>query len=147
MQIKNKFGFEHQVRRPRVQVFLAGDSQSRSLRDALESDDEFEVCCEATNRVETSSTIKECHPNLVILDRDLPPKDGFEAADEVKGAMPEVPVFLLAKQPDLETEKEAFSHGIAAVFEKDDELNSVVANAHAVCGPAMRPSDTITAHQ
>ena len=58
----------------------------------------------------------------------------FEVAEALKLILPEVPLFLVAEHHDLETEKEALSHGIDAVFEKDHDFSSLVKNARAVCG-------------
>lgn len=118
-----------------VRVFLASQDPrlSESLRNAFEAEGNFEVCGSATNRLEAVSKALEVSPDLVILDWDLPPKDGFETAEEIKAAVPKVSVFMVAEHPAMETEKEAFAHGIDAMFEKDHDYNSMVANARATC--------------
>jgi hypothetical protein len=47
--------------------------------------------------------------------------------------MPEVLVFLIEAQPGMDAEKEAFAHGIDAVFEKGHDCESIVKNARAAC--------------
>ena len=52
-----------------------------------------------------------------------------------------MPIFLITEKCDAREEKEALSHGIDAVFEKDSELKSIVMNARAACGFTERDAD------
>ena len=76
----------------------------------------------------------ELLPDLVVLETQILPMDGFEVAETLKLIMPEIPLFLVMEQHCLETEKEALSRGIDAVFAKEDDLTSLLMNARAICG-------------
>ena len=73
-------------------------------------------------------------PDLVVLGSEMPQIDDFEVAEALKLSMPEVPVFLVTEVLGMEAEKIALSHGIDAVFERNEDLNSLVMNARAACG-------------
>lgn len=94
----------------------------------------FHSCVEARNGVEAIAKTKQLLPCLAILDSSMPEMNGFELARELKAISPELPIFMMTDENDLEVEKEALSGGITAVFSKLDDLSSLVANARAVCG-------------
>jgi two-component system, response regulator YesN len=105
------------------------------IRCAFEGESDFEVCGEAKNTVEAINGAQSLHPNLIVPDRELPPRDGFEVAEALKRVTPEVQIFLVTKDHDSQEEKEAFSHGIDAAFGRSDDINQIVMNARAACGP------------
>jgi two-component system, NarL family, response regulator DesR len=119
----------------RVFIACSDSSLSEALRAAFEVEGDFEICGAAKNRVEAITKGTELSPNLIILERELTPRDGFEAAEELKLIMPEVPLFLVSSERGPRAEKDAFSHGIDAVFEKDHDFTSLIMNARAVCNP------------
>lgn len=92
------------------------------------------VCGEATNSVEAIKRTMELLPDLVVLEMEMSPLDGFEVAEALKTIMPEIPVFIVAQEHSVEVEKEALSRGADAVFEKDHDFTALVMNARAVCG-------------
>jgi CheY-like chemotaxis protein len=55
-------------------------------------------------------------------------------AQKLKSITPELPIFMLTTDYSMKIEKEALSSGIVAVFSKQDDLATLVANARAVCG-------------
>jgi DNA-binding NarL/FixJ family response regulator len=118
---------------PRVFLTCGDAVLCETLRSSFQAQG-FVVCGEARNGVKGIKKVMELVPDLVILEKGLFPLDGFEVAEALKLILPEVPLFLVAEHHDLETEKEALSHGIDAVFEKDHDFTSLVRNARAVCG-------------
>jgi DNA-binding NarL/FixJ family response regulator len=118
-----------------ARVFLGcSDAFCETLRNALQSQGGFVVCGETANGVELIKATMELLPDLVIVEMELPPLDGFEVADALKLIMPNLPVFLLTEQYSSRAEKEALSVGIDAVFDKAHDLKALVMNARAVCG-------------
>jgi DNA-binding NarL/FixJ family response regulator len=64
----------------------------------------------------------------------MPEMSGLQLVRKLKGIMPELPIFMMTSENDIDIEKEALSCGITAVFSKLDDMASLVANARAVCG-------------
>jgi CheY-like chemotaxis protein len=119
---------------PRVFLSCGDAAFCDVLRSSFQSESDFVVCGETTSGVEAIKKTIELLPDLVVLEMEMSPLDGFEAAEAIKLVMPEVPVFLIAGQHNVEVEKEAFSRGIDAVFEKGRDFTSLLMNARAVCG-------------
>ena len=100
----------------------------------------FDAFAEAGNGVEALDKTKCLSPNLAILDLSLPDVSGIELARELMEVMPGLRVFMLTVDYSMKMEKSALSCGITAVFSKLDDLETVVANARAVCGIDKTPS-------
>jgi DNA-binding NarL/FixJ family response regulator len=120
---------------PRVLIAFTYPRFFEQLRKAFESERDFAVFGDAKNGVEAITRWLKLYPNLVILQTELPLESVFEAAKALKRVLPEIPLFLITEKYDAREEKEALSHGIDAVFEKNDEFKSIVMNARAACGP------------
>jgi CheY-like chemotaxis protein len=89
---------------------------------------------EAGNGVEAIAKAKRLSPNLVIVDASMPAMNGLQLASRLKAMRLELPIFLFTADYNSYIEKEALSCGVTAVFAKDDDLTTVVANARVVCG-------------
>ena len=97
---------------PRVFLTVRDVAFCETLRNSFQSQGDFVVCGEAKTRVEAIKEAMELLPDLVILEMEMSPLDGFEIAEALKLIMPDVPLFLLAERNGVESEKEALSHGI-----------------------------------
>ena len=104
------------------------------LRTLLEQDGGFDFCIEAGSAIEAIKRARHFLPNLVILDFCLPEMNGLQLAQELREIMPQLPLFLLTADRNLHVELQALSCGIDAVFSKREDLETLSANARAVCG-------------
>ena len=107
------------------------NSFRKALRKLLEQDG-FDACIEARSAAEAIERSKHVLPNLVITDYSLPGRNGLQLAQELKAIMPRLPIFMLTADRNLNVEREALSCGINTVFSKFEDLQSLLANAHAV---------------
>jgi DNA-binding NarL/FixJ family response regulator len=64
----------------------------------------------------------------------MPEMNGLQLARELKARVPELPIFMLTADYDVDIEREALAIGITAVFSKLDDLTTLIANARVVCG-------------
>lgn len=87
-----------------VEIVL-GDSTAfrRSLLETI-VDDEFDVVGVASTGVEAISLIDEHRPDVAILNKNVPIKDGLEAATEARATIPDLGVVLLCDRGDLTPE-------------------------------------------
>jgi CheY-like chemotaxis protein len=116
-------------------LIVDGDSGFRkTLNTLLRRGGGFDACVEARNGVEAIAKTKHLLPSLAILDSSLPEMNGLELAGQLKAIAPELPIFMMIEEVNMNVEKEALSRGITAVFSKLDDLATLVANARAVCG-------------
>jgi DNA-binding NarL/FixJ family response regulator len=116
-------------------LIVDGDSGFRKFLNTLfKTGGGFDTCVEAQNGVEAIAKTKKLLPRLAILDFSMPEMNGLELARKLKAIAPELPIFMMTAENDMNMEKEALSCGITAVFSKLDDLGTLVANARAVCG-------------
>jgi DNA-binding NarL/FixJ family response regulator len=115
-------------------LIVDGDSAFRKFLFTLfETCGAFGTCVNARNGAEALAKAKQLLPRLAILDFSMPEMNRFQLARRLWVVVPELRIFLMTAEEDLEVEKEALSSGITAVFSKLDDMGTLVANARAVC--------------
>src|SRR6266568_2790641 len=68
----------------------------RRLRNLLQREDEIEIVGEAVNGSAAVRAIAEQRPDLVLLDIQMPGKNGFDVLEEIAGVHDPVVVFVTA---------------------------------------------------
>jgi DNA-binding NarL/FixJ family response regulator len=71
----------------------------QGLRSVLESYDDVDVVGEASNGQEAVSTIEQWKPAVVVMDINMPKKNGIEATTEIKARWPDIIVIGLSVNP------------------------------------------------
>jgi len=117
-------------------VLIVDDDKSirRVLHTLFECNSGFDVCVEARDGFEALAESQHLSLNLAVVDLSMPEMNGLQLAQKLKAISPELPIFMLTADYNVDTEKKALSCGVTAVFSKLDDLSTVVANARAVCG-------------
>jgi hypothetical protein len=66
-------------------ILIVDDSSliRHTLRSFIEQTNEWQVCGEAENGAVAIEKVKELHPDVVILDLQMPVMDGLEAAGQI----------------------------------------------------------------
>jgi DNA-binding NarL/FixJ family response regulator len=94
----------------------------RSLRSLLEHHGEMTVCGEAENGAVAIEKVKELHPDVVILDFQMPVMNGLEAAREIALMAPETAMVMLTLHTHEALSEEAKAAGIIEVLSKADAI-------------------------
>jgi DNA-binding NarL/FixJ family response regulator len=98
------------------------DLVRRLLRTWLEQRPEWEICGEAENGKLAIERVKELHPDIVILDLQMPVMNGLDAAREIKRISPTTAMIIFTVHASYELVKEARKLGVADVVSKSDIL-------------------------
>lgn len=88
------------------------------LRIVLEIEDAFEVVGEAINGADAVAFALERHPDLIVMDCEMPVMDGVEATARLHAALPGTRVLALSSGP--ESAFAARAAGAEAFLEKVD---------------------------
>jgi putative two-component system response regulator len=104
------------------------------LRGLFERGTGFDKCVEAANALEALDKTKHFAPNLAVVDFTILEMNGLQLARQLKAQEPALPIFVLTADYDMDIEKKALAFGITAVFSKQDDLTTLIANARVVCG-------------
>ena len=85
----------------KVRVLLVDDHAMvrQGLRSLLESYDDVDIVGEASNGEEALSTTELWRPAIVVMDINMPKKNGIEATAEIKARWPDIIVIGLSVNP------------------------------------------------
>ena len=112
-------------------VLLVDDNKlvRRMLRSWLETHAEWNICGEAENGKLAVEQVSELHPDIVILDLQMPVMNGLEAAREIKRLAPNTALIIFTAHASYQLVKEARAHGIDHVISKSDMLGGSLLSA------------------
>ena len=86
----------------KVRVLLVDDHAMvrQGLRSMLESYDDVDIIGDASNGEEAISTIEQLRPTVVVMDINMPKKNGIQATTEIKARWPDIIVIGLSVNPE-----------------------------------------------
>ena len=81
-----------------IRVLVADDNSlmRRQIRTLLELDEDVDLCAEAVNGIDAVRRAQEAHPDVAIVDFQMPLMNGLEATRRIKALMPFVHVLIFA---------------------------------------------------
>lgn len=94
-----------------VRILIADDNPAvrRYLRGLLEQQEGWRVCDEACDGVEAVRRFEALHPDVIVLDFQMPQMNGLEVARQINSLSPNTPILMvtlyLSKQLSLEAQK------------------------------------------
>jgi DNA-binding NarL/FixJ family response regulator len=115
----------------RIMVVDDSDLMRRSLRTLLEGQDHWKVCDEASNGQEAVTKFSHEKFDLVVLDFQMAVMDGLEAARQITGQSPGMPILMVTMHASPQLAQEARRAGIRGVCGKAD-IKCVVEGIEAI---------------
>lgn len=115
-----------------MRVLLVEDEEklAKSVAAALEDSG-----CDVTiayDGIIAERLFKSLHPDFIILDINLPGKNGFDLCAGFRKANPTVPILMLTALGELSDKMEAFSAGADDYLVKPFHLQELTARIHAI---------------
>ncbi|WP_062070001.1 response regulator [Demequina sediminicola] len=104
------------------------------LRMILESEDDIEVCAEASDGAEAVGLVRELSPDVVLMDIRMPGMDGLTATRDVIAAHPEARVVILTTFDDDEYVYEALKAGASGFLLKSVEGDALIDAVRVIAG-------------
>lgn len=109
-----------------VSVVIADDENHiRTLISTLVRTLSFTVVGEAANGVEAVQLVEEKHPEIVLLDINMPQMNGVDSLHRILESFPETCVIMLTSIADIETIEECIEAGAANFIRKDTPLDEM----------------------
>ncbi len=98
------------------------------LRLAIQADPNCCLINEAHDGLELMGQLKECIPDVVILDISMPNMTGLQAAREIKSLYPGVKIIILTMHQNKHFVRQAFEIGVDAYVLKEDivQINDII---------------------
>lgn len=120
-----------------IRVLIADDEPvaRQVLREMLEEMPAVEICGEAANGAEALVRANDLHPDVVLLDLQMPLLDGFHVAQQLRGGSPLI-IFVTASG---ERALDAFELGVADYLVKPvrrERLEAALKKASARLHPS-----------
>jgi DNA-binding NarL/FixJ family response regulator len=105
-------------------ILIVDDSPfvRHAIRSCIEETNDWEVCGEAENGKVAIEKVKELHPDVVILDFQMPVMDGLEAAGQINLIAPNTAMLMFTMHNSEQLLKIAPAAGIREVLSKSDKL-------------------------
>lgn len=100
--------------RRKLRVLIADDVQEtrRNTRLMLATIDDVEVVAIASNGVQAVELAKEHHPDIVMLDINMPEMDGLSAFRRIAQIYPDTGCIIISAEKDTTTLRTAMSIGV-----------------------------------
>lgn len=104
-----------------IKILIADDQRlfRQSLRYLLEQDDEITVVAEAADGQVACTIAKEVHPDIVLMDVDMPKLDGISATRMLLENDPSIKILMLSVHDDDERIVSAMQNGASGYILKD----------------------------
>lgn len=111
-----------------IKILIADDHDGfrRSLTSFLTAQPGVEIIGEARDGVEAVDKAAELHPTLVLMDLDMPNRDGFEATRQIKRLVPDTRVIILSIYGDDVYRRMAWKHSADGFIDKSAMKRALV---------------------
>jgi YesN/AraC family two-component response regulator len=115
----------------KLKVLIADDIQEtrRSVRLMLSMNSNVEVVAIATDGRQAVDMAIEHHPDIVVMDINMPAIDGLAAFEEISQTYPDTGCIIMSAQKDISSLRTAMSIGAQEYLVKPfgvDELNAAI---------------------
>ncbi len=119
-----------------TRVVLADDHEKirLSIRDLLKNTADIEVIGEAKDGLEAIRMVDELHPDVLLLDMEMPFMKGDEVARRLKETGSPVHILALSAYDDRQYILEMLEMGVSGYLIKDEAPEVIVDAVHSIAG-------------
>jgi two-component system response regulator NreC len=112
----------------KLKILLADDHDllCAGLAALINKESDMEVIGQARNGNEALKKVQEAHPDLVIMDINMPEMGGIEAAHEINEKCPEVKVLALSVHEDKHHLRKVLREGAAGYLPKRAAVSELI---------------------
>jgi DNA-binding NarL/FixJ family response regulator len=117
-------------------ILIVDDSPliRRSVRSCIERNTDWAVCGEAENGKVAIEKVLQLHPEVVILDLQMPVMNGLEAARQITRIAPAAVMLMLTLYDSGQLTQEARAAGVRDILPKSGKVTELLLAALAnVC--------------
>ena len=111
-----------------IRVLLVDDVAQvrRDLRTVLTLSEGIEIVGEASNGQEAFKLVETLHPDVVLLDLEMPVMDGDEAARLIKTHDPSCRIIMLTVHGNADVQQRALQAGIDSFIVKGTMIEKLI---------------------
>lgn len=117
-----------------IRVLLVDDTETvrRALRLTLSVEPDLAIVGEAADGARAVRLAQELHPDIILMDLELPGMNGIEATRRIKAAGEAGAVVMLTAFGGEERRAAAANAGVALFLEKGDNLDDLAEDIRAL---------------
>ena len=106
-----------------VKILIADDHKMmrEGIRQLLEMDENIKVIAEANDGVECMNALKETKPDVLLLDINMPNKNGIQVLSDIRRKKLPVKILMLTLHNEVEYLINAVDIGVDGYLLKDSE--------------------------
>jgi len=118
-----------------IRVLIADDHQlvRQGMAALLSVKPEFDILGQATDGVEAVELATSLSPDIILMDLQMPHKDGIEATREIKEDNPEARILIITSFAEDENVYLAIKAGALGYLLKDSSPEELMQAIHDVC--------------
>lgn len=127
----------------KIRMVIADDQllTREGLRTILDLEDDMEVIGAAKNGEEACEMVEALHPDLVLLDIQMPVMDGLSALKRIKRSSPDTFILILTTFIETDYIVEGMAHGASGYMLKDMDADKMIASIRdTVSGQFILPA-------
>lgn len=127
-----------------IKVLIADDQEliRESLKIILNADTEIQVCDTVSNGIDVIKSVKNCKPDVILMDIRMPEMDGVQCTKVLKNTYPDLKIIVLTTFDDDEYIFDALKYGASGYLLKGVSMKELINAIHTVSrGGAMLNPD------
>jgi DNA-binding NarL/FixJ family response regulator len=127
-------------------VIIADDHPifRKGLAEVINSSGSFRVIEQVDNGRLLIQQTEKFHPEIVVVDVNMPVLDGIEAARKIRSSFPDIKVIILTMKSDRQVMNAALEIGVYGYILKDNAIEDVIKCIEAVHRGEMYISPALT---
>ena len=131
-----------------IDVLIAEDHPifRRGLMDIINSDPYMSVVANLSNGINVTTVAKNCSPDIIVLDIDMPVKSGLEVATDLQTEKNPAKVIFLTSNSSYEVFSKAIAAGAKGYILKDNAIEDTVNCIRLVAQGKMYVSPSLTGY-
>lgn len=119
-----------------IKVLIADDiaATRESLRKLLSFTEDIVIVAEASDGLEAIVRARDTHPDIILMDINMPGLDGIQATERLSDEMPEISIIMMSVQGDKEYLRRAMNAGAKDYLVKPflgDELAQAIKDVYS----------------
>ena len=111
----------------RVRVLLVDDHAMvrQGLRAILEAYADVQVVGDASDGIEALTAVDRLHPRVILMDINMPNKNGIEVTAEIKARYPQIPIIGLSVNAGRENQEAMLKAGASMLLTKEAAVDQL----------------------